>query len=219
MKSNYLLESAVIGAFLLFPYAIFAQKWSTIKTETQKTPCSIFASFLMQGPYPGLRIGVELPLKETNYEQKGTTKTRERAAQFSLGMYHHGGFHTNFFLTSDYVFRRLNKRGFITEFKTGLALSRTFLGATAYSVNESGQVSRENGAGNYYFMPSLNFGIGKDFSKTASERPLSIYGNFNATGLLPYNGFILPLPIFEIGARFKLGNLPKMAVKVITKQS
>jgi hypothetical protein len=219
MKSNILLESTFLLAFMFFSYPFFAQKKEITNPEMVKIPCTLFASFLMQGPYPGFRVGVELPLKKTNYEKSSIPmKTKEQAAQFSVGFYHHGGFNTNFFLTSEYAFRRTGAKGFISEIKAGLSLSRTFLGASAYEVDEKGQVSQQKGAGNFYFMPSLSFGLGKDFSKTTAKLPLSIYTNFNAVGLLPYNGFVLPLPIFELGVRFQMSSMPQRMVKMVTRQ-
>jgi hypothetical protein len=219
MKSNYALQMLFVIAFSTFSFPLFAQKWQVAKTETVKMPCTVFASFIAHGAYTGFRLGIEMPLKETIFEKGGVTqKTKAHATQLSLGFYHHGGFHTNFFLTSEYVFRRTGAKGFISEIKPGLSLSRTFLGATAYKVAENGTVNQVGGAGNFYFMPSLSFGLGKDFAKTASELPLSIYTNFNAAGLLPYNGLILPTPFFEIGARFQLGKMPNMGIKSVTKQ-
>jgi hypothetical protein len=219
MKSNYALQMLFLIAFIPFSFPLFAQKWQVAKTETVKMPCTVFVSFIAHGAYPGFRLGVEMPLKETIFEKSGATqKTKAHATQFSLGFYHHGGFHTNFFLTAEYVLRRTGANGFISEIKPGLSLSRTFLGATAYKVAENGAVNQVSGAGDFYFMPSLSFGLGKDFSKTASELPLSIYTNFNAAGLLPYNGLILPIPFFEIGTRFQLGKMPNMEIKSVTKQ-
>jgi hypothetical protein len=201
-----------LTVFLLLGCPIFSQ-------ETMTRPISIFTSYIAHGAYPGLRIGAEMPLSEKVITKDGKiVKTKERATQLSLGFYHHKGFHTNFFLSSEYIFRRVKPKGFFTEFKPGLSLSRTFLGATAYEVSENGSVDKVNAAGNFYFMPSISFGMGKDFSKTDSKLPWSIYTNFNLAGLLPYNGLILPVLSLEVGTRFRLSDKYNMSIKSTTKQ-
>jgi hypothetical protein len=206
--------------FSIFTNCVCAQKSYTItNTAEQQKPLSVFAHFISQGIYGGLRVGVERPLKTTDYLDKNgqLRKTRERAVQYSVGFYHHGGFHTNLFFTTEYVFRKVKPSGFFTEFKTGVGLSRTFLGAETYSVTD-GVVKQSKGAGDFYFMPNLSFGIGKDFSKTPQKRPISFHTNLNLAGLLPYNGLVLPTPMLEIGVKYRFSNTPQYAVKYLAKQ-
>ncbi|MCU0324173.1 MAG: hypothetical protein MUF45_02830 [Spirosomaceae bacterium] len=201
--------------------SLFAQKNEVVNEKYQDEPISIFGNFIFQGIYPGFRIGVEQPLKQINYlDSFGKLKKhKDRAVQYSLGFYYHGGFHTNFFATSEYVFRRVNKNGGFREFRPGLSLSRTFLGASTYEVGTNGDVSKINGAGDFYFMPSLNFGVGKDYGLKNPSLPLNFSANLNLAGLLPYNGLVLPTPMLEIGFRYKFKNAFKTSLKVIDKQT
>ncbi|KOY86660.1 hypothetical protein AD998_11355 [bacterium 336/3] len=214
------LISATLLITLFISNSIFAQKYSMISEQKQEVPISIFSNFIFQGIYPGFRMGIEQPLKHTTFSDKrgNFLKYKEQSVQYSIGFYYHGGFHTNFFATSEYVFRRISKNGFITEFKTGLSLSRTFLGATTYEVNGNGSVHKINGVGDFYFMPSLNFGIGKDFGIKKPSFPLILTVNTNLAGLLPYNGLILPTPMLEIGLRYKFKKGFTVKSKNISKQ-
>jgi hypothetical protein len=204
---------------LILSNSLFAQKYSNISEQKEKLPISIFGNFIFQGIYPGFRVGIEQPLKFKNYKDDSgkILKYKQHAVQYSFGFYYHGGFHTNFFATSEYVFRRISKKGFIREFKPGLSLSRTFIGATTYQVDNSGNVDKVSGAGDFYFMPSLNFGLGKDLGINKPSVPLAITANFNLTGILPYNGLVLPTPMFEIGFRYKLNGV-KIQSTIIDKQ-
>jgi hypothetical protein len=201
--------------------SLFAQENKTVTEKHQDEPISIFGNFIFQGIYPGFKIGVEQPLKQTNYlDNSGNLKKhKDHAVQYSVGFYHHGGFHTNFFATSEYVFRRINKNGGFREFKPGLSLSRTVLGATTYEVDGNGHVNQLGAAGDFYFMPSLSFGFGKDYGVKNPSLPLSFSANLNLAGLLPYNGLILPTPMLEIGFRYKFKNAFKKSIKIINKQT
>jgi hypothetical protein len=219
MTTNRLTLTSVL-MILFVSNSLFSQKYSTTNESREEKPISIFGNFIFQGIYPGFRVGLEQPLKQINYFDKtgNILKCKQHAVQYSLGFYHHGGFHTNFFLTSEYIFRRISKRGFITEFKPGLSLSRTFLGATTYEVEDNGNVNTINGAGDYYFMPSLNFGVGKDLGIKNPSLPLTITANIILAGILPYNGLILPTPMLEVGLRYKLINSFMVKSKIIDKQ-
>lgn len=219
MKKTSLISTTILVMFFTGT-SLFAQKYSTSNSEKQKVPISIFGNYISQGIYPGFRVGIEQPLLHKNYSSKNGNilKYKEQAAQYSFGFYHHGGFHTNFFLTTEYVFRRINKNGFIREFKPGLAISRTFLGATTYEADNIGNVNRIGVAGDFYFMPSLNFGLGKDLGLKKPNLPLTITTNLNLSGLLPYNGLILPTPMLKVGVRYKLTNKINVQTKTINKQ-
>lgn len=214
------LTAIAILVTLFMSSSLFAQKYSITSSKKEKVPVSIFGNFILQGIYPGLRVGIEQPLKQTTLSDKNgnIVKYKDQSVLYSVGFYYHGGFHTNFFATSEYIFRRIGKNGFITEFKSGLSLSRTFLGATTYEVDSNGNITKMSGAGNFYLMPSLNFGIGKDFGIRKPSLPLTISANLNLAGLLPYNGLILPTPMLEVGFRYKLKNSFKVQSKIINKQ-
>lgn len=215
----------VILALLTMTHRLYAQRWQTTTDERQTQPLTLHGSLLLQGVYPGFRIGLERPISQTDFSRRsGRTFRRERAVLFYAGMYYHPGFHLNTFVGSEYVFRRVGHRGFVREFRTSLALSRTFLGATTYEVSDAGTVSTVSGgtafrAGQFYAMPGLGFGIGKDFSRTnGNGRPLALMLNLNLTGLLPYNGLVLPTPMLELGFRYRFAGLPTAQFRHKTKK-
>lgn len=192
--------------FLVFISSpLFARCRTTTSEQSEQQPLRLHGSLLFQGIYPGFRVGLERPIRQTDYQHPdGRVRSHQRAVLFYVGMYYHPGFHLNTFAGAEYIFRRVGRRGLITEFRPSLALSRTFLGAETYRVGEAGAVETVSAAGQFYAMPGLGFGIGKALGKPGSNRPLACMINLNLTGLAPYNGLVLPTPMLEIGFRYQL---------------
>ncbi|AEI49169.1 hypothetical protein [Runella slithyformis] len=190
---------------ILLSGPLFAQRRTTTSDQSEQQPLRLHGSLLLQGIYPGFRVGLERPIRQTDYHHPdGRISSHQRAVLFYVGMYCHPGFHLNTFAGAEYIFRRVGRRGLITEFRPSLALSRTFLGAETYRVNEAGIVETVSSAGQFYAMPGLGFGIGKVLGKPGPNHPLACMVNLNLTGLAPYNGLALPTPTLEVGFRYQL---------------
>ncbi|TDB62797.1 hypothetical protein [Arundinibacter roseus] len=203
MNTPILLLQCLFLVLLSGP--LFAQRWTTTSQESEQQPLRLHGSLLFQGIYPGFRVGVERPIRQTDFQRSnGRVNSHQRAVLFYVGMYYHPGFHLNTFAGAEYIFRRVGGRGLITEFRSSLALSRTFLGAETYRVGEAGIVETVLASGQFYAMPGLGFGMGKVLGKPGSNRPFAYMVNLNLTGLAPYNGLALPTPTLEIGFRYQL---------------
>ena len=119
--------------------------------------------------YPGMSIGIYYQFQHTNVEVSETGKltrcfTKERFVSGNLNWYHHSGFHDNLYLTAEWVMRRTNNKGIISEFSAGPGFSRTFLSGTTYIVDDQGNISVIKLAGFNYALITVGGGFGYDFS-------------------------------------------------------
>lgn len=156
--------------------------------------------------YPGLSTGVEIPLKKLNAGliikyRKNRSIARERLISGNINWYHHPYFHDNLYLTAEWVMRRVNSNGFVSEFACGPGLSRTFLGGTTYMVNEAGEVSVVKLAGYTYALFTIGGGFGYDFS-VKKKKPFSAIARMNLISMFPYNSTLYARPVLELGVRF-----------------
>ena len=156
--------------------------------------------------YPGASVGIEFPLKKLNNGilvkyKKNRSIYRRRFISGNLNWYHHPYFHDNLYLTAEWVMRRTNSNGLISEFSCGPGFSRTFLGGTTYSVNESGDVSIVRLAGYNYALLTIGSGLGIDFS-VKMKKPFSAVAKMNLITMFPYNSIVYFRPVLEIGFRY-----------------
>lgn len=194
---------AFLLASLLPPLASFAQ--------TDESPASVSANLKVAYTatliYPGLRVGIELPVKRTQLNKtrrSGAIKSvfKERFLAVSLGGYHHPDFHDNGYATVEWVARRTRSGGFFTEFSPGAGYSRTFLGGTTYQVDAAGQVTTKPLAGYSYALVTVGLGLGYDFSRI-HHRSVAVFAKANALVMFPYNNFLYARPTLEIGVIYK----------------
>jgi hypothetical protein len=154
--------------------------------------------------YPGLSTGGEIPLLHINKELLKKSKPKYYKERFITGnfnWYHHPGFHDNLYLTAEWVLRRTQYRGFISEFSIGPGFSRTFLGGTTYKVNDNGDVSVVKLAGYNYALITIGGGAGYDFLMH-KNLPISIFAKMNLITMFPYNSTIYFRPVLELGVRY-----------------
>lgn len=192
------------GLLLLLFIEARAQRWQTTGDDRIQQPIALRGAFLGSVIYPGFKLGLERPLVVNEYRRKRSSRPffRERNVGANLSLYHHPDYHTNWMLTVEYVRRHVGGRGFFTELVPGIGLSRTILGGTTYRIDDSGQVSQVAGAGNTYFMPSLGVGLGQDFSRNQTPRPVKLYTRLTLLALYPYNGALHPRPTIEVGVLY-----------------
>lgn len=165
--------------------------------------------------YPGLSAGAELPLLQINKDLLKKSKPqyfKERFVTCNLNWYHHPGFHDNLYITAEWVLRRTHYRGFISEFSVGPGFSRTFLGGTAYQVNDNGDVSVIKLAGYNYALITIGGGVGYDFSMH-KNLPISSFAKMNLITMFPYNSTIYFRPVLELGVRYSPYKIRPRTVK------
>jgi hypothetical protein len=180
--------------------------------------------------YPGFKIGVDRPFKYTKVEKFRTmspvfgnkTKTyyKERYLSYNFGMYHQKSYHTNYLVQTEWIARRQKSKGFYVESSFGLGLSRTFVDGATYSVSDNGEIKKVPLAGNWFALASVGGGIGYN-ANSMKQKPFSIYLKHQWIFLFPYNAFVTPRPIVELGFNYNLSGFwdasPKFKHK--TKQS
>jgi len=187
--------------FILISILCFSQSVDSVHfvSKTSNLKLSYNSSLI----YPGVRTGIELPIKTmyiTKVKKSGSTKVlaKDQFITANISWYHHPNFHDNIYLTSGWTTRRTKSKGFFTEFSPEIGLSRTFLGGTTYKVDNNGKVTIERLAGYYYAFVSIGGGLGYDFSKTKSK-PFMVFSKFNLFAMFPYNSTIYLRPAAEFG--------------------
>ncbi len=156
--------------------------------------------------YPGARIGVEFPVRSIEIIRKKSDGERviikDRFITAQLGWYHHPSFHDNLYLTGGWTMRRIQPRGFFTQFSPEIGYSRTFSGGTTYTVDENNEAHIKKWAGYDYLLLSFGVGLGYDFEKT-KNKPFAIYSKFNLLMMYPYNSTFYLRPTIELGFIYK----------------
>lgn len=203
---------------------IFASLNCHAQTDSAKTKvkssCNLKISYNSSLIYPGIRAGIEYPIafvKKTKNKKSGYQKIlfKDRFISGNISWYHHPEYHDNVYFTIEGILRRTLVNGFFSEFSPGLGYSRTFLGATTYTVDDSGNVSKKRLAGYNYALTILSGGLGYDFSKTKSL-PFCIFSKFSILTMYPYNSTFYFRPTIEIGIIYKPKKLLRVKPKVKT---
>jgi len=207
--------------FLLLSLICFSQSDSLISRNNKSSNLKI--SFNSSLIYPGIRVGIEVPVYTVSLTKninRGKTKSilKERFVSVNSGWYHHPGFHDNLYFTTEWTMRRTNKAGFFTEFNSGPGYSRTFLGATTYSVDNNGKVSIIRSAGYNYALIIAGGGLGFNFSEKR-KIPLALFYKFDILTMFPYNSTVYFRPAMELGIIYKPADFIKLLTKtrIVTK--
>jgi hypothetical protein len=191
--------------FLFFTLYCFSQT-DSLNNKAYVSP-NISLAFNGSLIYPGIRSGIELPVRSADLIISGKSKdpklvTRDRFAAISAGWYHHPDFHDNLYFTVEWRMRRTLRGGFFSDFSPGIGYSRTFLGGTTYEVNNNGDVKIKKLAGYNYALVTAGAGLGFNFAELKSI-PLSIYSRMNILMMFPYNSTIYLRPAIETGVFYR----------------
>lgn len=199
---------------LAFPLGGLAQPPNPFASATPAS--EIRLSYVGTIVYPGLKVGLAIPIKQISLSKQGGQKylLKDRHLVVNLSGYHHPDFHDNLYLTVEWQMRRTKSSGWFTEFSPGLGYSRTFLGGTTYRVADNGEVSIKLAAGYGYVLATVGGGLGYDFS-VKEARPLTAFFRANVLVMLPYNSFVYARPTAELGLTYKLRAL--LLIKPRTK--
>jgi len=218
------MNHKLIIACIIFFYSqqAFSQQkvYKKIK-EIKKVPANIRLGYWGGIGFPGLRMGIELPLSvvykhKTKKSGKIKSVTKKRYLVSNFGWYHHKGFHDNLCLTVGYTYRRISKNGFFLSYSPEIGYSRTFLGGTTYQVDNEGNVSIKKRAGYHYATLMLSGGLGWKLS-IKNVMPVTVYSRLNLMLMFPYNSKIYLRPNFELGTSFTLAHFLKKKTKHTTK--
>lgn len=210
------IQKSILIVFLFaFSTVCFGERVDSVKIDTLSSnlTCSYNSSLI----YPGARIGIEFPIIKNDITKfKKSEKKKDFVKDYfitaNLSFYHQPNFQDNVYLTGGWTMRKTRTSGFFTEFSPEIGLSRTFLGATTYRVDNNGNVSIEKFAGYYYALMSVGEGVGYDFSITKSK-PLKVFFKLNMLCMFPYNSTIYMRPAAEIGLIYTPSNFLLIRVK------
>ncbi|MFN0034779.1 MAG: hypothetical protein ACKVUS_06925 [Saprospiraceae bacterium] len=208
-------NAAIISALCFCTMSASAQNAS----ETQhKVASNIKIAYNATLIYPGLRAGIEYPIKRIEllkYRKKRLPRlvVKERFLTGEIGFYHHPTFHDNIYLLAGWQMRRTGRQGFFTEFSPALGYSRTFLGGETYSVDDvTGEVSLIKWAGYNYAMLSVGGGFGYTF------RPkISAFLRTCILTMFPSNNYVYVRPTVELGVIFKPAHFWMASPKIVSK--
>lgn len=216
MENKKNLKRPLIGSlFLLFSLHCFAQTDSLISRV--KISSNLLISYNSSLIYPGIRIGIEIPVYSVNLTKNTNTGRKksiikDRFISVNSGWYHHPDFHDNLYFTAEWTMRRTYKDRLFNDYSFGTGYSRTFLGGTTYHVDKNGTVNIIKSAGYNYALIIACVGFGFDFSKNRGI-PLSMFYKLDILTMFPYNSTIYFRPIMELGLIYKPGNFLQILAK------
>ncbi|MEO0895632.1 MAG: hypothetical protein AAFY71_04510 [Bacteroidota bacterium] len=147
---------------------------------------------------PGFRLAIVQDWKE---EKTSTLLGKERSTSWSkmitAGLYHDVESHTGFYIQAGALYRNVGEKGWFFDAELSpLGLYRSFLTET-WAVDDNGNVSQVRLPGRTYLAPAAALHLGK-----AGKREWFVGGRVMT--LLPYNTYILPLLMIELGVRSPL---------------
>ena len=138
---------------------------------------------------------------------------KDRILSINPGFYYQKYLHTNLFLTVDYAFVRRHRRGFYRTFAPLVGVSRTFLTATTYTVDDTGVVGEDKTAGDWRVMAGFTWGIGKRFDALRPGVLRDIHLAVNVPFFYPNFRSVALKPSLQIGAAFNLSRLRRSGSK------
>jgi hypothetical protein len=168
--------------------------------------------------YPGIRAGIEYPVKQIDFtryrkHKPALKRVKTRMLTAELGYYHHATFHDNIYLLFGYQMRRFGKKKWFSEFSPSLGYSRTFLGGETYVVDDhTGVVHLKKLAGYNYAILALGGGLGYVYSPKTSG-----YLRASLLTMFPSNNYVYLRPTLELGAILKLPDFLKAHQRMALK--
>jgi len=205
-KTNFVPIVVLIQLSLINISALKAQ--DTLHHKLGYTPnTAMYAGLIGSAIYPGFTFGIERPYKiqEIQKFKKNKTKTfvKEKLFSFNYSMYHHPNYHTNNFLNASRISRKQKLSGWYFETSTGVGISRTFVDGATFTVSDNGDISKIPFSGNWYALASFGLSWGYN-ANLKLQKPYSIYFRHQWILLFPYNSFVMPRPVIELGFKYNL---------------
>lgn len=146
--------------------------------------------------HPGINIGVEYyPHQSEKYQM---------ILSVNGGAYVHARNNKAFFIRGQWGQRVCFDNGIFIDQFLGIGYMHQFThGGELYEVLPNGAVVETPDSGQPFFMPSVSFGAGYDFSKNGDSR-LSVYLRPELFWKAPFNGYYLTNIAINTGVIFKL---------------
>ena len=175
----------------------------------RKAPLFVQPAFLLSPLSAGAQLGLGRLLSETEkhvFKRSGREKVifKDRILSLTPGFYYQKYLHTNLFLTVDYAFVRRHRSGFYRKFAPFAGISRTFLNATTYTVDDNGLVKQDKTPGDWRAMAGFTWGIGKRFTSPKAGALRDIYLTLNVPFFYPNFRSVAVKPSLQVGAAFTL---------------
>jgi hypothetical protein len=181
--------------FVLVPHHILQAQG-----ESEDPHTSIFVSYSGNNAWnPGISAGIEYPFNNPGRAGEVTDRKTNLYARSVTGLYidpgSHGGLYSNLGLE---IRMHRSKSGAFSVFAHPIGVYRSFLTETYAFEND--QVRRVPLAGNVYYAPYAGVGYSKEILKHPGD---TWFFNFGVMTLLPYNTYLMPLMMVDIGYRFQ----------------
>lgn len=188
-----------------------------VGAQAAKTSSNLKLAYNATIIYPGLRAGVEYPIRRievTKYRKKRPVRhfSKHRYLSGEIGYYHHQTFHDNLYLLFGWQMRKQRPRGFFTEFSPAIGYSRTFLGGETYRVDDTGNIKLLKFAGYNYVMVAIGGGFGYSFMPR-----LSAYFRPSLLTMFPSNNLVYIRPTVELGLIWRPRHFLEARPKTVSK--
>ena len=181
-----------------------AQQKPLVSNQSNQKISSVTISCFFAYHYPGFAVGYEKskPLKQKNSNKHHYTFSRILGGQ--VAGFSKQDFNMNINWQILAAFRSSSKRGFFSDLGLMQGMAHTFLNAPAYKVNPNSSVTAIKVPLNNYGYTTGYLKAGVDLSKTKSPKNLMVYFKPAISFMWPYNQFLFPYVINEVGINFKL---------------
>lgn len=192
------INSLFILLLFLGPLSIFAQKRKKRDNEaftsrrSMLEPIPIHLSGIKGTTLSGLKIGIDYPIKMTEYRGfkgslLGQRQMIEHYISADIGGIHYDNNHENFFFSVEWTTRYINGGGYFFQF-TPISIGANYLTSPFYTIFKSTKIDTGFTTGKIYVTPSVSAGFGRDFAFRRGSRnapiTLLLRGNFSA--MYPY---------------------------------
>ncbi len=200
--------------FFLFAMALFlwltgssqelAPKFAVDGPDIASATTLRISYFGNQVVYPGISVGAEQRIwrRENEKEKRnGKTKFRRRGwyAAGDLVLWSQPQSYSTQLLRGGMLWRKTWNRGFRVDAGLYAGLANRFNRGRTYNVDPSGDVSIKRWDSRFYFLPTLAFGIGKDYFYGRSFRMVTWHLRPNIGFWMPLNTSVVPLLALEAG--------------------
>lgn len=182
MKRTLLLLS-----LLLLSASLFSGD-KQYKNEKHPLVISYFGEMVLN---PGIVVGTEFDIIKT--------KRHDFFYTINLGSYIHPKNHIPVFLNSELGYRHNFNFGLSLDTMLGVGYFHRFVDGKVYH-EKDGEIVEKPNLGMPKVMPTFSLGAGYNFSRKFGK-PFSLFFKAQAFGEYPYNNYIMPHFVLQLGAR------------------
>lgn len=212
-KMRRISLAMIFFLYILCPSSTKAQDSLDLR-HSYANNTALSAGLIGSAIYPGFTLGIERPYKIQGIQKLKRNRTKiffkEKLLSLNYSMYHHPKYHTNHFLNASRLSRKQKLSGWYSETSAGIGISRTFVDGATFTVSDEGEISKIPLSGNWYALAC--FGVSWGYNAHHKlQKPYSIYLRHQWILMFPYNSFVMPRPVIELGFKYDLDTfwLPK----------